>query len=157
MLNLKTCLTDILNWVKGVADYPISIQSIADNQYWVDQTLTKYKSGKMVYEGTRLSVSMNYTVNGNAYIDYLTISLSDYGFEDVTKSIVEMGYTNTPKGEHLLYCTNQGNDLVAWVGALSSGSHTITNAVFKVTQRWKTGGGQLIKLLTHFRKEVVVC
>lgn len=142
MFSLKTCLANILNWIKGVVDYPISIQSIADNQDWVNQTLTKYKNGKMIYEGTRLSVSMNYTANGNAYIDYLTLSLSDYGFEDVKQAIVEMGYNNTPKGEHLLYCTGDGKgNLVAWVGALSSGAHTITNATFKVTQRYKTGGG----------------
>lgn len=145
MLSLKTCLTNILNWIKGVADYPVSIQSIADTQYWVDQTLTKYKSGKMVYEGTRLSVSMNYIANGNAYIDYLTLGLSDYGFTDVKQAIVEMGYNDTPKGEHLLYCTDDGKgNLIAWVGALSAGSHTIINAVFKVTQRYTTGGHYLV-------------
>ena len=138
MLSLKTALTNIANWVKGVADYPISIEQIPDTAYWKDCILTKYKNGKMVFEGVRLSVSMNYIANGNAYIDYLTLDIATYGFVDVKRAFVEMGYNDTPKGEHLLYCTDDGQgNLIAWIGALSSGAHTISNAAFKVTQRWK--------------------
>lgn len=155
MLSLKTCLTNILNWIKGVADYPISIEQIPDNASWKDRTLTKYKSGRMVFEGVRRSISMNYTANGNAYIDYLTLDIAGYGFVDVNQAIVEMGYNHTPKGEHLLYCTSDGQgSLIAWVGALSSGAHTITNAAFKVTQRYATGGAN--NILPAF-KEVGIC
>ena len=154
MLSLKTCLTSILNWIKGVADYPISIERLTDTAHWKDRTLTKYKSGRMVFEGVRSSVSMTYVANGNAYIDYLTLDIAEYGFIDVKQAIVEMGYNNTPKGEHLLYCTNDGQgNLIAWVGALSAGAHTITNAAFKVTQRYSTGGGQLASFLPLRRWE----
>lgn len=142
MFSFIKALKDIANWVKGVADYPISIEQIPDTAYWKNRTLTKYKSGRMVFDGVRPSISMNYTVNGNAYIDYLTLDIAEYGFVDVKQAIVKMGYNDTPKGEHLLYCTGDGKgNLVAWIGALSAGSHTITNARFKVDQRWKILGG----------------
>lgn len=142
MLSLKTCLTNIANWIKGVADYPISIEQMPDTAYWKDRTLTKYKSGRMVFEGVRASVNMKYVANGNAYIDYITLDIAECGFVDVKQAIVKMGYNDTPKGEHLLYCTDdEKGNLIAWIGALGAGSHTLTNVRFEVDQRWKILGG----------------
>lgn len=151
MFSFRKAFRDIANWVKGVADYPISIERLSDTAHWKDRTLTKYKSGRMVFEGIRPSISMNYAANGNAYIDYFTLDIADYGFIDVKQAIVEMGYNDTPKGEHLLYCTgDEKGNLVAWVGALSAGSHTITNVRVKVDQRWKILGG--VTNLFEFRR-----
>ena len=142
MFSIRKAFRDIANWIKGVADYPISIEQLSDTTLWKNRTLTKYKSGRMVFEGVRTSVNMKYVANGNAYIDYITLDIAECGFVDVKQAIVKMGYNDTPKGEHLLYCTDdEKGNLIAWVGALSAGSHTITNVRFKVDQRWKILGG----------------
>lgn len=79
-LSLLESLKIVANWVKGVADYPISIERLSDTAHWKDRTLTKYKSGRMVFEGIRPSISMNYAANGNAYIDYFTFEFRRWSY-----------------------------------------------------------------------------
>lgn len=154
--NIFTSIKDLYNKFNSIVDYPISIEHKADNDYWVDTIVTKYKSGRMIVESTIKSVTMTYKANGNGYIDYMTVDVSSYGFVDVSQAIVSMAYNNTPKGEHLLYCTlNSSRGIIAWVGALSAGSHTITNARVRVEQRWKSvgGGHKLFKFNTSLFKQ----
>lgn len=51
MFSIRKAFRDIANWIKGVADYPISIEQLSDTTLWKNRTLTKYKSGRMVFEG----------------------------------------------------------------------------------------------------------
>ena len=147
MLSLKTCLTNIANWIKGVDDYIIE----------------RGVSGIWNYERYKSGIVKCYGVTSETSSGTLTRSNSIYYSGHVTLAAIP-SFVDTIK--YLSGNLTEAHS-VAWMSGLGYYNSDIICVVDReqsATFRFQvyleligTWGGQLINLLTQFRKEVVVC
>lgn len=139
MRSVLAILKDIVTWIKGIADYPISVEYLDDTSVQTRRILTKYKSGKMIYESTRISVPMIFsTVSGNRYIDYMSVSVPE-AFYYPNEVYIEVGRPNNGSFVFIYANEYEGGNYKCWFEAPAklSSTYTWTNIPIKITGRWK--------------------